>query len=125
MYPPFSEESELLRQSDRRFVEAEIAPHELEWLGADGPQREAGYKAYRGAGCPACHKSGYAGRRAVYEMVEMTPELVHLANSDDPAGFNAAAERAFADFTLRASVLQLVASGQTTLAEAMRVGTSA
>ena len=106
-------------------VEAEIAPHELEWLGADGPQREAGYKAYRGAGCPACHKSGYSGRIAVYEMIEMTPELVHLANSDDPAGFNAAAERAFADFTLRASVLQLVASGQTTLAEAMRVGTSA
>ena len=62
------------------------------------------------------------GRTAVYEMVEMTPELVHLANADDPAGFAAEAQRAFADHTLRRNVLTLVAAGRTTLAEAMRVG---
>jgi len=106
-------------------AEAEIAPHELEWLGADAPQGDDGYKVYKGLGCPACHKSGYSGRRAVYEMIEMTPELVHLANSDDPAGFTAAAERLFAEHTLRASVLTMVAEGKTTLAEAMRVGAGA
>ena len=103
-------------------TEAEVAPHEQEWLGVDFVDPTGPYKAYRGAGCPACHKSGYSGRIAVYEMIEMTPELVHLANSDDPAGFNAAAERHFAKFTLRSHVLQLVAEGRTTLAEAMRVG---
>ena len=106
-------------------VEAEIQPHEQEWLGVDIVTTEGAYKAYKGHGCPACNKSGYAGRMAVYEMVEMTPELVHLANSDDSAGFNSAAERAFAKFTLRTSVLALVADGRTTLAEAMRVGAGA
>ena len=103
-------------------TDAEVATHEQEWLGVDLVTPGDSYKAYKGAGCPACHKSGYSGRTAVYEMVEMTPELVHLANSDDPAGFNAAAERHFAKFTLRNHVLQLVAEGRTTLAEAMRVG---
>jgi MSHA biogenesis protein MshE len=102
-------------------TEAEPAPHELEWLGADAPA-DGVYKAFRGAGCPACHQTGYAGRMAVYEMLEMTPELMHLANADDPAAFVAEAQRAFAAFTLRRAALDLVAQGRTTLAEAMRVG---
>jgi MSHA biogenesis protein MshE len=106
-------------------TEAEVMAHEREWLGVDIVEPGGSYKAYKGLGCPACNKSGYSGRTAVYEMVEMTPELVHLANSDDPAGFNAAAERAFAAHTLRSSVLKLVAEGRTTLAEAMRVGAGA
>jgi MSHA biogenesis protein MshE len=59
---------------------------------------------------------------AVYEMLEMTPALMHLANADDPAGFAEVAQREFADHTLRRAVLRLVAEGRTTLAEAMRVG---
>ena len=106
-------------------VEAEVAVHEREWLGVDGVADAAPVKVYKGRGCPACHKSGYSGRTAVYEMVEMTPELVHLANNDDPAGFSAAAAHAFAAHTLRAHALQLVAEGRTTLAEAMRVGAAA
>jgi hypothetical protein len=58
-------------------------------------------------------------------MLEMTPALVHFANVDDVAGFTAEANRAFADFTLRRHVLQMVADGRTTLAEAMRVGAGA
>jgi MSHA biogenesis protein MshE len=100
-------------------AEAEVAPHEREWLGDDA---HGSYRAFKGAGCSACHQTGYAGRTAVYEMVEMTPALVHLANADDPAGFAAEAQRAFAEHTLRRHVLALVAEGRTTLAEAMRVG---
>jgi MSHA biogenesis protein MshE len=94
-------------------------PHEREWLGDAIDDR---IRAFEGAGCSACHQTGYAGRMAVYEMVEMTPELVHLANADDPAGFAAEAQRAFGQHTLRAHVLELVNAGRTTLAEAMRVG---
>ncbi len=120
-------------------------PHESEWLaeGADGIESAANraptsdlttdssndrrdpdgsYPAFKGKGCAACNRSGYSGRMAVYEMLEMTPTLVHCVNADDPAGFTAEANRAFADFTLRRSVLKLVAEGRTTLAEAMRVG---
>ncbi|MCG3188911.1 MAG: Type II secretion system protein E [Burkholderiaceae bacterium] len=98
--------------------EVDAAAHEREWLGDDSGHT----RAWRGTGCSACHQTGYAGRTAVYEMVEMTPELVHLANADDPAGFAAQAQRAFAEHTLRRHVLALVAEGRTTLAEAMRVG---
>ena len=100
-------------------AEVEPLPHEREWLGADG---DGAYRAFKGTGCNACHQAGYVGRTALYEMVEMTPELVHLANADDPAGFAAEAQRAFAAHTLRRHALQLVAEGRTTLAEAMRVG---
>jgi len=79
-------------------------------------------RVFEGRGCPACHGSGYAGRSAVYEMLEMTPALMHLANADDPAGFAAEAQRAFAEHSLKRAVLRLVAEGRTTLAEAMRVG---
>ncbi|MDP1693056.1 MAG: ATPase, T2SS/T4P/T4SS family [Burkholderiaceae bacterium] len=105
-------------------AEAEAAPHEREWLGDDAPPAAGRYRAWRGAGCPACHQTGYAGRMAVYEMLEMTPALMHLVNADDPAGFVAAAQREFAEFTLRRAVLELVAQGRTTLAEAMRVGSA-
>ncbi len=95
------------------------AAHEREWLGDDAG---GSTRSFKGAGCNACHQTGYAGRTAVYEMIEMTPELVHLANADDPAGFAAEAQRAFAAHTLRRHALALVAAGRTTLAEAMRVG---
>ena len=116
-------------------VPAEPAPHEREWLGDDlherdgsngpsGPNGPTGrYTAYRGTGCSQCHDSGYRGRTAVYEMLEMTPELVHLANQDDPSAFTVEARRAFADHTLRRHALALVAEGRTTVAEAMRVST--
>jgi MSHA biogenesis protein MshE len=103
--------------------EAEPAPHEREWLAAD--EAAAPTRVFEGGGCPACHGSGYAGRSAVYEMLEMTPALMHLANADDPAGFAAEAQRAFAEHSLRRAVLRLVAEGRTTLAEAMRVGSGA
>jgi MSHA biogenesis protein MshE len=100
-------------------TDAPLAPHEREWLGDDLTDS---YKAYRGAGCNACHQTGYSGRTAVYEMLEMTPALVQLANADDPAGFALEAARAFSAFTLRRAVLDLVAEGRTTLAEALRAG---
>ncbi len=110
--------------------ETTAQPHEQEWLdewskkdpGQDAAHGAGALRLSRGQGCPSCHGSGYAGRVAVYEMLEMTPALIHLANADDPAGFAAEAQRAFAEFTLRRAALQLVHAGRTTLAEAMRVG---
>ncbi len=105
-------------------VPHEPAPHESEWLGEDLRDGQGRYTAFRGTGCSQCHDSGYRGRMAVYEMLEMTPALVHLANQEDPSAFSAEARRVFADFTLRRSALALVAEGRTTVAEAMRVGAS-
>ncbi|MES2886437.1 MAG: GspE/PulE family protein [Pseudomonadota bacterium] len=103
----------------------EPLPHELEWLQAGGePPVDENQKPrlyFHGPGCGHCHESGYKGRVAVYEMLEMTPELMHLANLDDPSAFGKEARRAFADFSLRRSAMQLAWQGRTTLAETMRI----
>jgi len=98
---------------------AVLAPHEIEWLRLDAEALDA-KPVYRGAGCNHCSNTGYKGRLGVYEMLEMTPELVHYANKDDTAGFTQEARRAFADFTLRQHALKLVHEGRTTVAEAMQ-----
>lgn len=35
-------------------------------------------KVFRPQGCPACHGSGFAGRKAIYEVLKMTPEIRKL-----------------------------------------------
>jgi type IV pilus assembly protein PilB len=44
---------------------------------ADGP-------FHRGTGCEVCRKSGYKGRLAVYEILEVTDELRQLIANDTP-----------------------------------------
>ncbi len=97
--------------------------HEREWLLDSGegglPGDTTAY--FHGTGCGHCHETGYKGRVAVYEMLEMTPELMHLANQDNPSAFSQEARRTFAEFSLRRSAMNLVREGRTTLSEAMRI----
>ncbi len=98
-------------------------PHEHEWLidtGEGGTDADTAVY-HHGVGCGHCHETGFKGRVAVYEMLEMTPELMHLANQDNPSAFSQEARRAFADFSLRRSAMNLVREGRTTLSEAMRI----
>jgi len=97
----------------------EPAAHESAWLKLDDADTNRG-PFFQGVGCGQCNNSGYKGRSGVYELMEMTPELVRLANSDDPAGFAIEAQKTFADFTLRRHALQLAHDGVTTIAEAMQ-----
>jgi MSHA biogenesis protein MshE len=103
------------------------APHaatnlEKQWLSLELGERAQTWPVFQGTGCNQCGDGGYKGRTAVYEMIEMTPELVTLASQDDPRAFTEAARRLFADFTLRRHALQLVSDGRTSVAEAMRIG---
>ncbi|MDE2401077.1 MAG: Flp pilus assembly complex ATPase component TadA [Burkholderiales bacterium] len=95
------------------------APHERAWLSL-GNESASDAPFFQGVGCGQCNNSGYKGRAGVYELMEMTPELVQLVSRDDPTAFAEAAQKAFADFTLRRHALQLVAEGRTTIAEAMQ-----
>lgn len=74
-----------------------------------------------GAGCPHCNHTGYRGRLAVYEMLEMTPALAQAANHADPREFLAAARHAMEGYTLADEALALVRAGKTTLAEAVKI----
>jgi len=64
---------------------------------------------------------GYAGRTGVYEMLEMTPDLVRAANTSDPNVFLEAARPHLKGRTLIDRALELVFAGRTTVAEAMKV----
>lgn len=97
----------------------EPSPQELEWLGGDAAVLDLSVLR-AGRGCSHCGRTGYAGREAAYEMVEMTPELIHLANRDEIPEFMRQAQQAFAAHALRRHALALVAAGRTTLAEAMQ-----
>ena len=97
------------------------AAHELEWLRLDPGAAPDGHGHFHGAGCQHCHNSGYKGRAGVFEMVEMTPELVHAANTGHHGEFTRIAQQQFADFTLRRDAVRFAVSGRTSVAEAMRV----
>ncbi|MFM7024727.1 MAG: GspE/PulE family protein [Limnohabitans sp.] len=78
-------------------------------------------KYMRGKGCPHCNHIGYAGRRGVYEIMMMTPELSQTMQLGAPGDFEQAAYQRLGRNTLAYSALDLVLSGQTTLSEAMTV----
>ncbi|MDH4189355.1 MAG: ATPase, T2SS/T4P/T4SS family, partial [Betaproteobacteria bacterium] len=99
----------------------ETAPHEHEWLRLALPDAGAPIAAYRGAGCTMCNGTGYHGRIGVYEMLEMTPEVIDAVNHSDPREFIAAAHRAMGGDTLARDAARLVLDGRTTADEAMRV----
>lgn len=75
----------------------------------------------QGRGCDRCGGVGYIGRRAVHEVLEITPVLAAAMQHSNPQAFEQAAQQQLGNRTLAHSALDLVLSGQTTLAEAMTV----
>ena len=74
-----------------------------------------------GVGCGACRGTGYKGRRAVAEVLELDDELRDLiAGRGSMAAVKAAARRRGLR-SIRAAALELVAAGETTLEELDRV----
>jgi len=76
---------------------------------------------WRGAGCSSCFGTGYAGRRAIFELLEITPALrgkiSTTLDADKLASF--ATEQGMQ--TLLQTGAGLVLTGETTSAEVMRV----
>jgi len=101
-------------------VDVEPDAEESRWLEALGA-RQPGQRYRRGKGCSHCNGIGYAGRTGVYEMLEMTPDLVRAANTADPNAFLEAARPHLKGRTLTDRALALVFAGRTTVSEAMKV----
>jgi len=78
-------------------------------------------KVYQGRGCEACNKTGYYGRSAIYEILEMN-ESIRAMLTDKPSTEHVkqlAMKNGMA--TLRQNAWQCVAAGLTTVAEALYV----
>jgi MSHA biogenesis protein MshE len=101
--------------------EYEITPTEREFLRAELFDTVDTVKYFHGKGCSHCNGMGYRGRTGVYELLEMTKEVVDAANNPDPAFFLKAAHAQMAGETLRRHAVALVVQGRTTVSEAMRI----
>jgi type IV pilus assembly protein PilB len=86
-----------------------------------GKSKDETIKVYRGKGCPQCSYSGYKGRIAVYEIMEVTKEhremIMNNASGDDLRELSVRKGMK----TLRMSSVQMVLDGVTTIEELMRV----
>ena len=96
-------------------------PQEAIWLSRAAPDASHAFQA--GTGCDRCHGTGYAGRQAIHELLEINTALAETLANNDPAQFVLAARAALAGATLRDQALRLAREGVTSLAEAMRVST--
>jgi type II secretory ATPase GspE/PulE/Tfp pilus assembly ATPase PilB-like protein len=76
---------------------------------------------WRGRGCLACKQTGYYGRIALFEVLEMTPGMRRLVL--DGATEDVLKQKAIAEgvSTLRKSGIRKVLDGQTTIEEVLHV----
>ncbi len=99
----------------------DLLPHERAWLRLELGDATDGHRFRRGRGCPHCTNTGYQGRQAVYEFIEMSGALVEAVNHGDPNEFIQAGREQMAGNTLRRDAVRLAIAGRTTVDEAMRV----
>ncbi|MBI4052002.1 MAG: hypothetical protein HY400_05810 [Elusimicrobia bacterium] len=78
----------------------------------------------RGKGCDNCAKTGYRGRIAVHEVLELTDTIRELVNTRAPSGKIKEAARKNGMMTLRESAISKVLAGVTTIEEMIRVTAS-
>lgn len=99
-------------------VEYEPTPHDVP---ADFPHKDGTLRLWKGAGCKACHQTGYRGRTGIYELMVTGDTIRDLVVER----VNAAAIRAQAMkegmITLRQDGWRKVLQGITTIEEVARV----
>jgi len=101
---------------------SEPDPQQRAWLYAKvDSTRLAQMNFQMGVGCTYCNLTGYRGRAAIYELLELDRELSDAVRRGDAMGF-ANLVRQRKDFTsLADAALELVASGTTSVAEAISI----
>lgn len=104
---------------------ATLLPAEIGWLTETDPiESWHDQRFMRGRGCPRCNGTGYLGRVGVYELLEMTPELVRTIHEQKANTFEARAREQLQGKTLRDGAFKLAQAGRTSVAEAMRVSSN-
>jgi type IV pilus assembly protein PilB len=83
-------------------------------------QKTEGLTLYRAVGCPACSGQGYRGRKGVYELMEMSPDLREMAFRKKPTMELRAKARSEGMTTLQEDCVRKVLAGLTTIPEAIR-----
>ena len=93
--------------------------HELRELGLGHLPEDI--TLYMGSGCSKCFETGYRGRTGLYELMTMTEDIRELVYNRESAGVIKRAAIEGGMRTLRMDGAQKVLSGETTIAEVLRV----
>ncbi|MBF0144220.1 MAG: Flp pilus assembly complex ATPase component TadA [Magnetococcales bacterium] len=86
-------------------------------------KRAMGVVLTHGRGCPNCHNSGYHGRLAVVELLEMKLPLADALRRNDTSLFMERAAQQAGFVPLHLAALEYAVEGITTLEEVMRLTT--
>jgi type IV pilus assembly protein PilB len=92
----------------------------LELSGLD-PERYREHLWFEGAGCENCNGTGYRGRAAITELLDLSPGIRQMILDRRPTADLEAAAKNEGMFTLRHSALAKALAGETTLKEINRV----
>jgi MSHA biogenesis protein MshE len=115
----------LLRAVCKHCAEPHLASaQEQAWVNevhALNGQPAGAVNSVKGRGCSECNGTGYQGRRGVYEMLELDPDMALAIQRSDAGAFLLAARRSLRGKTLADRSMELVLAGQTSLSEAMRI----
>jgi type IV pilus assembly protein PilB len=76
---------------------------------------------YEAKGCEECNGTGYRGRSAIVELLDLTDELRELIVSKAPAAVLKKAAKEVGTMFLRESAVEKVLMGETTIKEINRV----
>jgi len=98
----------------------QYSPESLEDFGLD-PETDAAHTFFETAGCDECQDSGYRGRSAISELVEVTDTIRGLILERRPATEIYAAAQTGGTLLLRDAALAKARGGVTSVAEVNRV----
>jgi MSHA biogenesis protein MshE len=94
---------------------------ELGWLKKDYGVQPGQFKFQRGRGCSHCNGTGLLGRTGIYEMLEMTADMVTALNHNESNQFMTLAEEATKGRSLKHHALKLAVDGRAPVSEVIRV----
>ena len=77
-------------------------------------------KFYYGKGCPHCNNSGYKGRKALTELLLMSPQISELVLQNAPTVIIREKARELGMATMREDGIKAILNGETTMEEVLR-----
>lgn len=97
-----------------------LSSSELKECGLD-PEVYGDRPFYEGAGCAACHRTGYSGRKAIVELLDLTDEIRDIIAGKGPMTHLKKKVVEAGMVTLRQVAIGCVLRGETTLKDINRV----
>ena len=85
------------------------------------PEKYRGYAFFRSTACEVCNQTGFRGRTAIHELLEVSDNIREIIIARKPGSEVRRAAREEGLGSMRESALRLVFEGQTTLHEINRV----